>query len=228
MKYTLKEMSSGTHISTLSLINGKSLVKVSTLTSHYKKIVCLRTYIDGDIYCGTGFMIAPNIMLTAGHCMYSQELQQNVSQMRVYYLQNDTVISSQYTLPAGWIVPDEYKAGNDNYDWCIVFLQQHIGNTIGYFDYAVTPNSVSSVFVSGYPSENDVYQYSSYGALSYYNAYQFYHTCSTLGGHSGAPIFGGTGIVYGIHTYGSNLANPVHNWGNRITQELFNTIEYYN
>ena len=60
IKYTLKEMSSGTNISTLSLINGKSLVKVSTLTSHYKKIVCLRTEINGYIGVGTGFMIANN------------------------------------------------------------------------------------------------------------------------------------------------------------------------
>lgn len=225
---TLKTMSSGTYVSTLSVIEGKRLVKVSSLVSHYKKIVCLRTYINGSEYCGTGFMIGSNIMLTAGHCMYSQALNKNVDEMRVYYLQNGDVISSNYTYPAGWIVPNKYKAGDDNYDWCIVFLQQHIGNTTGYFNYAVTPNSASSVFVSGYPSESDVYQYSSSGALSYYNAYQFYHTCSTLGGHSGAPIFGAGGTVYGIHTYGSNLASPKHNWGNSITQELFNTIEYYN
>lgn len=217
-------------ISTMSLINGHTFNRVTSLSTPYSRIMCLRLGRDTDgngtidnWAVGTGFLVGPDLMLTAGHCMYGAE-GGNVEEMRIYSGQNSTSLQS-YCYPSKWYTPDEFKNGDTNYDWCLVKLQSGLGNTYGWFDCVTPTSSISSVRVSGYPDSSEYYyfQYTSTGALYLNGNYGVRYTCSTFGGQSGAPVFDTDYVVYGIHTDGGTL----YNYGKKITSRILNLINYY-
>lgn len=229
LPYNVGKTSTG--ISPYSILPGESLQKVNATSSPY----CRVTYLylgrdnnnDGIVESwagGTGFMVYSNIMLTAGHCMYNLS-GGNVEEMRVYKMQNSSTRNSTYYYPASWLLSASYKGTADsNYDWCVVKLQDSIGNQTGWFGYGVASSS-KTVTVSGYPDSSGYYfyQYKNGGTLSLASSYRFSHTCSTLGGESGAPAYDSSGIVWGIHTNGGTTSNS----GTLITSSLFNIIESY-
>ena len=215
--------------SVTNILPNKTLTKVNVNSDPYCCVtyLCLGRDNDGDGIAeswsgGTGFMVYSDIMLTAGHCMYGLD-GGNVKEMRVYKMQNNSVKDKTYYYPATWWLSTNYKKTADsNYDWCVVELQNSIGNTTGWFGYGVALYS-KSITVSGYPDypAYHYYQYKSSGTLTKENTYRFSHTCSTLGGESGSPAFDSNGVVWGIHTSGGTSEN----YGCLITSSLFDLIE---
>ncbi len=174
---------------------------------------------------GTAFMIAPNIALTAAHCVQQEDLGYATT-MRAYKKQQGKSLSSNYVNPLQWSLPVNYTQNIDlSYDWCIIKFGSDLG--LGYFDYQV-PTSNTEVFVNGYPHHQD-YIYSQYrnGGLFLLcdDGRMFDHSCSTLGGQSGGPAYKKDGVVIGIHTMGQRNSSDLYNHGCIITQALYNLIE---
>lgn len=220
-----------TGVSVNSILPNESLTKVDATLSPYSRVTYLYLGRDSngdgiiDSWAGgTGFMVYSDIMLTAGHCMYGVS-GGNVDEMRIYQKQNSTTRNSTYYYPSKWILSTNFtSSGDSNYDWCVVKLQNSIGNQTGWFGYGVALYS-KSVTVSGYPDSSGYYfyQYKNSGTLTINSTYRFAHTCSTLAGESGAPAYDSNGIVWGIHTSGSTNSN----YGCLITSSLFDIIESY-
>lgn len=209
--------------------------KVDATVSPYCKILCLwlgrDTNGDGTIdnwAGGTGALVYDDIMLTAGHCMYN-ETYGYVDEMRIYVKQNSATFNSTFYYPASWSISQAYinDTSNNDYDWCVVKLQNSLGLQVGWFGYGI-PSSTKTVIVSGYPdnTEKHHFQYSCSGTMRVESDYRVSHSADTEGGQSGAPIFTASDqIIWGIHTSTSNYVITDWNYGCKITSYLYNLIE---
>ncbi len=114
---------------------------------------------------GTGFLVAPDVVVTAGHNVVVYET--DVPQVRIYPFYNSDTLpldnNSDFVYPERWICSDYTSALNDakgntdsdsvlDNDWCVMKLQEPITDA-HYFECSYSTSSVKnkSVTVSGYP-----------------------------------------------------------------------------
>lgn len=215
--------------SLFSVIGSDDRVIVNPNKSPYSRIIALQmgqdTNGDGKSdtwYLGTGFMEGPDCFVTAGHCMWGEEFG-NVEEMRLYPRQNDSYYGDVFYYPQQWITPAEYKNGNDNFDWCIVKLQDNLGDSLGWFGKSTRSVLNKEVLVGGYPADYNGRQTTSKGQVIWESTYRLNHTADTKGGSSGGPIYASNGMVYAIHTSGA----ASYNGGVRITKRMFDIMQRY-
>lgn len=184
---------------------------------------------------GTGFMVSQYVMLTCAHVVWGDD----VYEIKVYPYNNEVITSlddETYYHPSSWVVTTNYtnavSANNTelaaHYDWCYLTLSYPIGADTGYYLFSSIADNTSNISVSltGYPGNNDVIpnfqryaQYMSQGSLSVINDQRVTHSCSTLSGESGAPVYISGNTVVAIHTGGG-----IANYGVRITSTLYNLL----
>lgn len=251
--------------STFSIIDSsKPFVRTPPKTgnvynSPYSGVVFLRLGIDIDgdgltnIFSrGTGFMVAPDVMVTAGHCIdhpdFVNDAEKSIVEVRIYPYVHGAMMPSwwydeSYIYPASWICYEYSAALRDetanyyNYDWCVMKLQEPITNA---YNFACSLNTsdilTQEISISGYPHCTDVnctknicaaedgYQVTSTGNVLNLTDYQIQYTNNVVKGNSGGPICSSsTKICYGICTYGQNA----YNGGTRFTRTIYNAISYY-
>lgn len=206
-------------------------IKVNPNNSPYCRILALRIGQDttGDgvsdrWYLGTGFLEGPDVMATAGHNFWKPPFAW-VDECRIYVRQNSAVYGSSYYYPLEWTCASDYtKNGDANYDWCAVTLQNNLGSTNGWFGKGWSKSDINgkNVTVSGYPGGNkEGYQYKDSGTTRGSTTYIVLYDIDTEGGQSGSPVYDSNGIVWAIHTFGSDQ----YNGGNRITEWLYNILQ---
>ncbi len=144
---------------------------------------------------GTGFLVSPNVMVTAAHNFVKNTTTEKVVEVRVYPFYHDTVspinTDADFVYPASWVYSTAYPNSIDQ-DWCIVTLQESIPDA--YF-YACAYNRGTvgtTVFTHSYPKLTDYErrQYRSQGEiLTPQSTGNFiWMSCSIKGGSSGAPL----------------------------------------
>ena len=197
----------------------------------FRRIVKIEvTWPNGVRTSGSGFMVSPYHLLTAGHVVHNDSRDPN--QTRNGYYQTLTVYPGQdgqrdfgagdgriygeakatraqtYT---GWT-----NSRNPSHDWALVTLDRNIGNQVGWFGYGTRADSYfsggSNVNLSGYPGDRDsgARQYRSFGPTLQENDFQFsydpFNGHDTAGGQSGSPVWQfqspSTRTALGIHSYG--------------------------
>jgi len=174
---------------------------------------------------GTGFMVGPKTLVTAGHNMW-KPLWGTVQQARAYLKQNSSAFGSTYYLPHSWMYSPNYCNNNpdDNYDYCIINMQNNIGNTVGYFGYG-TSNSLLGYFTAnnGYPNTDTYFQYLSFGEINSETTFLCQSPATATNGQSGGPVYTAANqIVYAIIRGGG----PTHVTGVRISNTIYNEIAY--
>lgn len=181
---------------------------------------------------GTGFMVSPNVMVTAGHCIIWSNANETVVEVRVYPFYHGSPrpdkIDEDFIYPSTWVYSTQYRPGNVH-DWCIVTLQESIPNA--YFYPCSTYNSnIENAYasVTSYPqlngNEDDCYQRESIGRILASQDGILVHNCNTDKGSSGAPIstrdIAFPYVCVGIHVGDAVISNI----GVRITETLYNYI----
>lgn len=201
-----------------SVIGTDDRTQISNTTVHpYYGIAYLSiTMEDGKTYRGTGFMISPNTMLTAGHCL--KEKTTKAKSIEVYPGRNGNSkpVSGFVTK---YYVDTKYTGSEAEWDYGIMVLNSNIGNTTGWFGLHGTTGSslgTSSVRVTGYPADKSGYNmWTCAGTVSNITTNRFMHTADTYGGESGSPTYfynGNYGYqAVGIHTHGGNYSRRVTN-----------------
>lgn len=175
-------------------------------------------------YIGSGYIVGPDVMVTAAHCFWSDEYGWAV-EVRTYLKYEQDKISNYY-YPASWICSTEYtENGNTEYDWCVVTLQQNVGAITGWLGFGVSADSSligKDIKVAGftYSDSGRIYQFQSLGKIRTQNERTISYDASTQGGQSGGPVFDDDGIAWGIHAYGGQL-----NSGCVINSYLFNLLD---
>ena len=196
----------------------------NTTSSPYYGIAYLSiTMEDGKTYRGTGFMISPNTMLTAGHCLKSST--SKAKSVTVYPGRNGTSkpITAKMTK---YYVDTKYTGSEADWDYGIMVLDSNVGNTTGWFGLHGTSGSrigTTNVKVTGYPADLDgYYMWTCGGTVSNITTNRFQHTADTAGGESGSPTYFYNGSygnqAVGIHTHGGNYSR-------RITTTLVNWLK---
>ncbi|MGL4464402.1 MAG: trypsin-like serine peptidase [Planctomycetia bacterium] len=166
---------------------------------------------SGATFVGTGWLISPRTVITAGHCVYSSFREGGeasgprnfASKIRVTPglsgtstpFNSQTCFVSQQSNPfrttKGW------KEGyyNDSDVGAIILPDEFVdsaGNGIGHFGYAApTDGELRNLLVnvSGYPGEDSDTQYWHDGAPGRIEPTYFLYNIDTTGGQSGSPVF---------------------------------------
>ena len=186
------------------------------------------TYADGTSSCGTGFMVSPNVMLTAAHVCFSYtNITSPLTSMTVYLGQNgNTTPTTAYA--SSWYVCANYTYFGDDTkdDYAIVVLSSNVGNTTGWFGLGY--NSNDSFFYNngftlvGYPGDKGFGEmWKAAGVVTNCSTYVLDHLIDSNNGQSGGPIYmASSNTAYGIHSSGGGSVN----YARRMTSEVFDWL----
>jgi glutamyl endopeptidase len=222
----------------LEVIQGSDdRVRVGNTTAYPWRCIAslLITASTGAQYVGTGWLVGPRLLLTAGHCVYMADEGGWVRQIEVIPGRDATnrpygsAVATAFRSVTGW-TRDE----NSEYDYAAILLPEdkRFGDQLGWFGYSASSDehlNNLTVNLSGYPGDGGKTgvqgtQWFHSRALTGNTARQVTYDIDTVGGQSGAPVWelqqngGRYGVA--IHTYGTSS----HNGGTRITREVFDNI----
>ena len=228
------------HVVMEKIIGTDDRVRVTNNTIYPWRCICslLITANTGAQYIGTGWLVSPRVVLTAGHCVFMSDEGGWVSQIEVIPGRNEaarpfgSAISREVRSVTGWT-----QDNDSNYDYGAILLptDKRYGDQLGWFGYASRNDDYLeglTLNLAGYPGD---------GGKTGIDGTQWYHSrtvrdvldkqityeIDTVGGQSGAPVWelASNGSRYGvaIHTFGDTL----NNGGTRITGDVFDNIVHW-
>lgn len=220
-----------------SVIGTDERVRITNTAEYPWRCICslLMTANTGAMYIGTGWLVAPRLLLTAGHCVFMSDENGWVSKIEVIPGRDadqrpyGSVVATDFRSTVGWT-----QSGDSNYDYGVIMLPEanRLGDQLGWFGYASRADDYLpgiTINLAGYPGDGgpagvDGTQWYDSRRIESVEERQITYVADTYGGQSGAPVWEMTsdGSRYGvaIHTFGTS----VHNGGTRITGEVFDNI----
>ena len=217
-----------------TIIGDDGREKINNVNTYpYSAVVSLDiTRSDGAVTHGTGFMVAPNLVLTAGHNLYDNGpdntgwIQSVVVKPGGPGSSFDSITATDIHSVTGWTEDADW-----DYDYGVIRLSTDIGDECGTLSISSLNNSSlleENVTVVGFPGDiSPRGMYSSGGIISALQTRKIYYNADTAAGQSGGPVWlNGSYSVVGIHTYGFTDSSSVQlNSATRITS---NVISYVN
>ncbi|AQV03090.1 serine protease [Desulfococcus multivorans] len=219
------------------IIGADDRIQVNNTQVYPWRCICslLITAQTGGMYLGTGWLVSPRLLLTAGHCVYMADEGGWAAQIEVIPGRNGTtypygsVISRDFRSVMGWTVDNDR-----DYDYGAILLPEdhRLGDQLGWFGFANRADSHLSgltLNLAGYPGDGgpthqDGTQWFNSRAVSTVRERQITYEIDTYGGQSGSPVWelssDGSRYGVGIHTWGTT----VNNGATRITQDVFDNI----
>ena len=216
---------------------------VDTDLTPWRMICALRMRGPSGTAMGTGWLVGPRTVVTAGHCVFSNHFFGGwASTIEVIPGLNghgdtarpfDSVTSTSFSSVDRWVNSEEA-----DFDIGCIHLNQDIGNELGWFSIgSLAPAELENflVNVSGYPADRGrgFEQYHNSNRVSRVSDRRVFYEVDTFGGQSGAPVWiyedeESSPVVIGIHAYGiggtPDEFNIEANSAPRIIPEVFNTI----
>lgn len=213
------------------VIGADDRVLISPTTAYPWRAICalrIRTR-TGKNYIGTGWLISPRTVITAGHCLFMHNEGGWAQHIEVIPGLNGASrpfgsgVSSVLRSVTGW------TNGQDrNFDYGAIILPNSYrpGDRTGYFGFANRSDNdlnASMLNLSGYPGDKG-------GNTQWFHARKTLSVTSrtilydidTYGGQSGSPVWvlnGSNRYAVGIHTNGGSS-----NSATRITQDVYNNM----
>ncbi|MDF3142912.1 MULTISPECIES: endopeptidase [unclassified Streptomyces] len=186
---------------------------------------------DNTLYQGTGWLVGPHTVATAGHCVYIKGSGVAgrdgwVKSIQVMPGRNGSV------LPYGSVTCTSFRSvvgwtddGDDNFDYGAIVTPSNIGSTTGWFGFGVWSDSdllKTTGNIAGYPGDKPpgTLWYAARGVDSV-TARKVYYDIDTAGGQSGSSVYridNGNRYGFAIHAYGGARVNS----GTRFTTPVYN------
>lgn len=202
---------------------------------------------DDSAMIGTGWLVGPCTIITAGHCVYLNEFgpQKWAKRIKIMPGRNggehpfaeQECESVMFSVDARWADAVDKNGNGQDYDIGAIHLDKPIGNALGWFGIEVlTENELANflVNISGYPGDRGA------GAEQYFHANRIknvtkrrvFYDIDTYGGQSGSPVWihrepQAPPTVIGIHAYGVGGNTLQLNSAPRIDAEVLSLIEYW-
>lgn len=212
-------------------------VRVTNTQDYPYRCICslLITAQNGSMYVGTGWLVGPRLVLTAGHCVYMADEGGWASQIEVIPGRDGTerpfgsVVATDLRSVTGWTVD-----GNRDFDYGAILLPEgrRYGDELGWFGYAVRMDDYFQgidLNLAGYPGDggptaNDGTMWQDHRRVKEVNERQITYEIDTYGGQSGSPVWemiaNGDRMGLAIHTWGTSTSNGA----TRITSDVFDNI----
>jgi V8-like Glu-specific endopeptidase len=213
-----------------SVIGADNRVRISPTTSYpWRAMTKLRmTFPNGSQTTCSGAMVSSKYTLTAGHCVHSASRGGWAVSVEVIpgldgtYKPYGSAYATRLRSYIGWT-----QNQDSNYDFALITLDRHIGNSTGWFGYASysTVNGLTAN-LGGYPGDRDAGQrlYYHYGTINSSNTNRVYYTIDTFNGQSGSGVYrinNGSRYIFAVHTSGYTT----YNGGTRITTGRFYDLQ---
>lgn len=185
---------------------------------------------DGRKGGGTGFMIGPCTVMTAGHCVHTGKNGQWVSKVEVIPGMNGpnrpygTYVSTSLRSVTGWT-----KNGKVTHDYGAVLLgaSQKVGCRVGYFGFASYGDATLRgmlVNTAGYPGDKPFgTQWFMSDRIKKVESRRLHYMIDTFGGQSGSAVWRltqGRRYAVGVHAYGG-----CPNKATRIVKPVFDNMK---
>ncbi|MBC7934744.1 MAG: serine protease [Rhizobacter sp.] len=215
------------------IIGVDNRVRVFATTTYPWRAICSLkiTASDNSKWIGTGWLVSPRTIITAGHCVFMHDHGGWAKSIEVIPGLNDAArpygscSSNNLRSVAGWT-----NSKNRDFDYGAIILPASCrpGDKTGYFGFGVKNDAYlmpSVLNISGYPGDKG-------GNQQWFMALKpksltsrvIKYDIDTMGGQSGAPVWVKVGQVrtcVGIHTNGHLSGNSA----TRIVTPVFNNIQ---
>ncbi|KAI8471057.1 MAG: trypsin-like cysteine/serine peptidase domain-containing protein [Monoraphidium minutum] len=186
--------------------------------------------VDGTgLYICTGTLIAPDKVLTAGHCVWNIKrgaFYYNLNYAPGRYREGGRVVNPWGVVPWKSVtVFDSFKKNPSTWDVAVVTLTKPLGSLTGYMGIASGCGRHLQLTTAGYPQDKS--QGTCMAASCAQRALDCDtptnpHVCDTYMGMSGSPLWDGKNRVRLIHVAG--VEGRAQNRATTLTQFLVNTI----
>lgn len=216
-----------------ALDNYSELYRVSNSAYYPWRVACkLRIFNGGLIYIGSGMLIDPKHVITAGHCVYDRDNLRWVDQIQVIPAFDNWAepygdgLSAGMMSWSGWV-----NNGDVNYDMGIVELDRPVGAITGWHGYGY--NNDDNWFYGptfnnpSYPGclDGGLYMYNWYGTVDVVSTYLLQVNRLGCGGMSGCAAYtlvSGSRIVFSNGSHQDTTLGC--HWQCRITEAKFGSI----
>ncbi len=176
---------------------------------------------------GTGFLVAPNIVVTAAHVLHPKGFKRGRSVL-VMPGRNSTTAPALFQDTTNFYLSPSWRpeADDPGLDFAVIMLEGNAFSSCGTIklqtltdaDLARLKKEKTLVTVAGYPSDKPRGTlWRSRGPLLEFGETAIYYKNDTKPGQSGGPVFGytidDTPVVFAIHVQGdqdSNVARRIH------------------
>jgi glutamyl endopeptidase len=213
------------------VIGGDERLRVpNTVIEPFKWVAMLDiTAADGSRWRGTGWLAGPDLVVTAGHCLYMASRGGWVTSIRMLFGVNSDpagniaaeavppVTATRFRSVTGWIGNQHPES-----DYGAILLPDPMPAGYGSFSYEARTDSelTGQLFnIDGYPADKPLYSQWYYTRFAAGVAAEtLTYPADTFGGDSGGPLYdyNGSRVALGIHTRGDLNGNA----GVRITQNV--------
>jgi V8-like Glu-specific endopeptidase len=195
---------------------------------------------DGDTYSCTAWLISPDTIATAGHCVHDGfDSESGWSENPVFFPGRNGSASPYGSCNVINLYTNNvwYETGDEEFDWGAGKLDCNVGQSVGFFGYWWQTASLNKILatIQGYPGDKaDGTQWYHAQKIKATSEFQVFYPADTFGGQSGSPIFTtktsgpcrGT-CAFGIHAYGLHGGSPHgnNNHGSRINEDVFDFFQ---
>jgi V8-like Glu-specific endopeptidase len=215
-----------------TIIGVDDRIRIANTTSEPWRWHCaLRIHFpSGAQYRGTGFLIGPRAVATAGHCVYMKNQGGWARKIEVSPGCNDSqkpfgsAMAAEFRSTRGWV-----QDGLPEADYGCIFLPSGSfgGTSLGNFGAAAFDTQVllaQNAVLAGYPGDKPFAELWGMAArIKAVTAKTLIYDIDTLGGQSGAPVYikrSGVRYVVGIHNYGAGTGNSA----TRVTVPVYQRL----
>ncbi|MDX1615165.1 MAG: serine protease [Candidatus Promineifilaceae bacterium] len=211
-------------------------IQVTDITRSYPwRCICslLITAGDGSRWIGTGWLISPRTLITAGHCVYIHGHGGWARRVQVIPGRDaserpfGSCVATEFRSVTGW-TEDRTR----EYDYAAIILPEscRFGDDLGWFGYANYSDSRLQGKVanlSGYPGDKPSgTQWFHSRNVGRVTEATLLYDIDTAGGQSGAPVWflkDGRRYAIGIHTNGAMTGNSA----TRINSQVFSNLSLW-
>jgi glutamyl endopeptidase len=235
-------------VSTFAIIGSDNRTRVNpTDAGPYCNTVYVQsTFSNGSTIIGSGFMLGPSSIVTAGHCVYNNN--SLATSVTVIPARNGSINPyGSATSTSITVSPQYITGGSTSHDWAIVENDSALGNQTGWLGLRWQTATYNDTYVynTGYPTPSTTpgqtagqsYMFLGSGYVESSSTNILNGDWDATSGNSGGPVFAyysATGYTaIGILTSGSAPSTDgssyptAYTTATRITQDMFNLFVQY-
>lgn len=210
-------------------------------TTEYPYISTCKLEIDGRENVGSGFMVGPNLMLTAAHCLFAED--NSIRPWYAYPAYNDGMYENYKSgwqvihTPQIWLDAHEKNPNNvpeayAKYDWSLIELDWDMGYGVGCYGceaYTQSNSELNGVETRlvGYPLSIDWAKHQYFIDSKIFGTQDLFFYCAHANreGMSGGPIMRySSKYALGIIKGNKSNENMEYTYGVRISQYIIDLI----